>query len=278
MIDFAKKLYDDLLLKLQQLEGENEMPGDAPQLAVDAIETAISRIKEELKDYSFRSVEEEVEFFKSAMPMFLFLLIYHRERIEMESTEIMMNRELREGYFKHLFFRINEFYKENAKFLRYFRSGKTNLDEYYFLRRGLLNQEYSDLLTDPAFCNIYSVKLATQQAYALLERDIRNQFGSPQDGKTPAAPSGARLEWTDSKTDMIELIYSLEANGTFNGGKADIKDITECFENVFSIRLGNTSSAFQQILCRKKGYTIYIDKLRDGLLRRIDDIESRNIR
>jgi len=190
----------------------------------------------------------------------------------------MMNPETREEYFEYLFFRMNNFYKENAKFLRYCRSGKTNLDEYYFLRRGLLNQEHADLLTDLSLCNVYSVKLATQHAYALLERDIRSQVGSTQELKELYKQSGIQLEWTDSKTDMIELIYSLDANASFNGGKADIKDITAFFENAFSIRLGNTSSAFQQILCRKKGYTIYIDKLRDGLLRKIDDIENNNIR
>ena len=89
MIDFAKKLYDDLLLKLKDLESKKELSPLATELPVDAIETAIALIKDELKDYHFFSVEEEVEFFKSVMPMFLALRIYHTEKMEIESLVIL---------------------------------------------------------------------------------------------------------------------------------------------------------------------------------------------
>ncbi|AZI22545.1 hypothetical protein EIH07_05540 [Chryseobacterium taklimakanense] len=38
-----------------------------------------------------------------------------------------------------------------------------------------------------------------------------------------------KLNWTDSKAAIIELIYALYYRGTFNNGQADIKEIAKYF-------------------------------------------------
>ena len=45
-------------------------------------------------------------------------------------------------------------------------------------------------------------------------------------------------------------------------------------EYVFFVHIDNPYRSFQEILSRKKGYTLYPDKLRDGFIHKIDDIES----
>jgi hypothetical protein len=89
---------------------------------------------------------------------------------------------------------------------------------------------------------------------------------------------GNGLIWTASKTDLTELIYCFKEAGCFNDGNADVKQIAEYFEYVFSIELGNTSSTFQKIMSRKKGQTTYIDKLRNHINRKIDDIDENSLR
>jgi hypothetical protein len=81
------------------------------------------------------------------------------------------------------------------------------------------------------------------------------------------------INWTASKTDLIELIYGLYANRVFNNGKTTIKDITHFFEEVLGMKLGNTSLRFQEIL-RRKDSIAFLDQVRDALknyMNRIDD-------
>lgn len=81
------------------------------------------------------------------------------------------------------------------------------------------------------------------------------------------------INWTASKTDLIELIYGLYANKAFNHGKITIKAITHFFESTMDVKLGNTSLRFQEIL-RRKDSVAFLDQIRESLelyISRIDD-------
>ncbi|HEV8506549.1 MAG TPA: RteC domain-containing protein [Chitinophagaceae bacterium] len=83
-------------------------------------------------------------------------------------------------------------------------------------------------------------------------------------------PENLRLTWTRSKIDLVELIYALRELRVFSNGEAELKAITACFEYMFSFELGNISSAFQEILERKKSYTNITDKMRDVFLKKVE--------
>ncbi len=84
------------------------------------------------------------------------------------------------------------------------------------------------------------------------------------------------LNWTASKTDLIELIYGLYANKTFNHGKITIKGITQFFESVLDVKLGNTSLRFQEIL-RRKDSVAFLDQIRASLETYISRIDERQV-
>lgn len=85
------------------------------------------------------------------------------------------------------------------------------------------------------------------------------------------------LNWTASKTDLIELIYGLYANKTFNHGKITIKAITLFFESVLNVKLGNTSLRFQEIL-RRKDSVAFLDQIRTSLETYISRIDERQVK
>ncbi|EIA08661.1 hypothetical protein HJ01_02383 [Flavobacterium frigoris PS1] len=43
------------------------------------------------------------------------------------------------------------------------------------------------------------------------------------------------IKWNKSKTALIELIYALHAQKTFNNGKIDIAEMANYFEKIFDI-------------------------------------------
>jgi len=71
------------------------------------------------------------------------------------------------------------------------------------------------------------------------------------------------------------MAYAYKAKGSFNNGKATLKEIFEYLQWVFNIVLTNPSRDFQEILRRKSGYTIYIDGLKEDYLKYVDEIQSR---
>lgn len=83
------------------------------------------------------------------------------------------------------------------------------------------------------------------------------------------------INWTASKTDLIELIYGLYANKVFNNGKCTIKSITHFFENALDIKLGNTSLRFQEIL-RRKDSVAFLNQLQESLEAYISRIQDKS--
>ena len=86
------------------------------------------------------------------------------------------------------------------------------------------------------------------------------------------------LAWTDSKRGLTELIYSLQEQGSFNNGTADLKSFILCFEKTFSVELGNTSSSYQQLLSRKKGSSSFLTKLLEKFQQRICKMEEQHLK
>lgn len=72
-------------------------------------------------------------------------------------------------------------------------------------------------------------------------------------------PTFKLLQWTDDKIALVELIYAI--SNSVNNGKASIKSITECFQFIFQINLGNYYRILLDINNRKTNITRYLDTL-----------------
>jgi hypothetical protein len=274
MIDFTKNLYDDLVSRLKDLDTRVDPASLTPDLRMGMIEKAISRIKEKLKDHVFRNDDEEVYFFKFSLPPFLSLLIYYTEKTNIECMAFVVDPQIRKEYFTQQLRKINDYCKEHAELLRYYRSSGSSMDKHYFLRSSPLNQENISPLMDQSFCTLYTITIATFQAYARLAQEIRDQFpGSPGNGWI-STYTGVKLKWTDTKSGLVELAYSFKEKGSFNNGNVDLQSIFDYFEYVFFVHIDNPYRSFQEILCRKTGYSLYLDKLRDGFIHKINGIEG----
>ena len=73
------------------------------------------------------------------------------------------------------------------------------------------------------------------------------------------AESAGHLQWTASKTALVELIYALQSGGVYNNGQMEIKEIAETFQHVFKVDLGNYYHVFNEIRLRKKNRTSLLD-------------------
>ncbi|WP_245806797.1 RteC domain-containing protein [Arenibacter amylolyticus] len=70
---------------------------------------------------------------------------------------------------------------------------------------------------------------------------------------------------------MTELIYELHYQGVFDNGSSDIRLIAKFFESTFNFDLGNLYQTYLELRTRKMSKTKFLDALRDGLIKKMDD-------
>ncbi len=85
----------------------------------------------------------------------------------------------------------------------------------------------------------------------------------------------SKLNWTETKIALIELIYAIHSTGAVNRGATDIKVLAEAFEQAFHIDLGDIYRTYIEIRARKKERTKFIDYMKDSLIHRMDETDQK---
>ena len=277
MQNFTEKLHDELKAKLQMLEDDPHSEKFRAERRIGLIINTINQILKKLETHHFPTEKEEIVYFKSVLPSTVSLLVYYDGKNDWESVERLGTQKAKQDYLEQLFRKINDFFRDNDELFKYYRSGRTNLDRYYFLPKRNLDGENFDLISslmDPSFCTISCLKVSIFLGYATLEKNILQTLNKKEDGvklrkkvwgESNITDSFDRLEWTASKVALTELIYALKATGVFNHGNADLKTIARHFEKVFGVDLGNITRTYQEIITRKTSQTIFLDELKQKI-------------
>jgi hypothetical protein len=173
---------------------------------------------------------------------------------------------------------LQDFFFKHIDFYHYCRSGRTDLDEFYFLR----NTDSTKFLTDPFIINsdfhfssshdyLVSTILGNEMIEKYLTKSLFHEtvleFNKPQN------VNSSKLQWTASKTGLVELIYALQIGGVFNNGKAQVHDIAAIFQEQFDVKLINYYHTFNELRSRKKNRTAFLQNLRDDLAHKMDKLE-----
>ena len=81
-------------------------------------------------------------------------------------------------------------------------------------------------------------------------------------------------QWTDDKLNLIELIYAIYKTKSVNGGNTTLREIQECFEYLFQVKLGNISNRINEIDNKKGHDKLYLDILIKNLNNYLDEINA----
>ena len=271
---YTEKLHIEVLSKLDELDRDY----DSRILAdhrLGFITTVIDQIKEKLKTHLFDCIEDEINYFKYILPPTLALYIYYSEKIEWDRIIRQGSDKCRYKFHDRIYSQAENFRREYSMFCEYYRDGKTDLDNFFFLRNSPINREIKyqvRRILDPSSPPLHCELLATHIAYNKMEHELKMINAEENGTLSPIKPGKWRLRWTGKQIDLIELGYGLKETGSLNDGKASLKDIFDFLQEVFGIDLGNTSRLFQDIIGRKGGNLLYLDLMREKLRRRIDDI------
>lgn len=263
---------------LQHIATHSDNRFQAAERSCKAVQRHLENLKAFILDYTFRDMEEEIHFFKVIKPEYLKELVYFREVYYLEAARPLADTGTVREYFKTAMHRIQLSLERNHELYTYYRAGRTDRDSYYFTRgpkEGLLPEYEPD--TDGRFSTPYSSRLAEIYAFERLHSYISAQVRDLE--YTPAATdvsglSQLSLPWTDKKTGLIEILYGIQSMGSLNNAQAELNQIARLFEAAFHIDLGNYSRAFQEIRYRKKGRTPFLDRMKEMLLKRMDEADE----
>jgi hypothetical protein len=262
---------EDLEHKIQQITSKNLSPFEQSTQILPHVFEALKKVDKAILISKFINEDAEIHFFKTLKPKLVALEKYHRKIIEIESNNKSLTADQLANYLSEIS-NIKPS-KKDQEVHKYYKLRCSHQDSNYFLLKQNINhipfissKEYFN----PNTTSYHSEKFAQFIADEMIENYVKQRLHNVN-----ADTVKNKLVWTDNKTALIELIYALHSQGSFNNAKADIKDIADQFCAVFDIDLGEFYRAFVELRNRKTGRTKFLDSLRENLLKKMDIAEEK---
>lgn len=109
----------------------------------------------------------------------------------------------------------------------------------------------------------------------MIQVYLENQLYNLNKHLLPKQSSSISVNWTGSKTAMIEMIYAMHYQNVFDNGNIDIRLIAKHFENTFNVDLGDFYHTYLELKNRKVNRTKFLDSLREGLIKKMDEQDEK---
>lgn len=275
------KFYNETLHKLETAINELEIDDNCSIQRIEAVIELIAKTLTDLKQFvlnrGFKNTDEEILFFRHLKPTIVSKLIYFNTIYKIETrkpygskpTKKYLNKELK---------KLKRFFDQNLEFYKYYRSNNSYVDEKFFLRGNHDIKLWLDtyyLQSDQTFSTSHDYKVAKIMANDLIQVYLENQLYNLNKHLLPKQSSAISVNWTGSKTAMIEMIYALHYQNVFDNGNIDIRLIAKHFENTFNVDLGDFYHTFLELKNRKVNRTKFLDSLREGLIKKMDEQDER---
>ena len=284
MILLMDNHYNKVLRELECQINNMEIELDNPiELAESGISITLTHLKE-LKDYilksDFDSIEEEIYFFKKLKPNIVSKLIYYNAIYKIEMKKPYGNGNSVKKHFKTELSKLKRYFDNNLDFYKYYRTNSSYLDHKYFVRGNFdikLSLDTYYFESDHTFSTSHDYKVAKIITNDLIQVYLEDQlFHLSKKSINKIKPlNSPQLQWTASKAALIELIYALQAQNTFDNGQSDIKCIAKHFENIFNIDLGDFYHTYLELRNRKMNRTKFLDLLKDSLINKMDEQDEK---
>ena len=275
MINYCQTIISELDDRINELTYEPNNSLVAYENAIVLVLQKLEEIKKYIKRNGFKDDDEEILFFKQLKPQLVSKLIYFNAIYKIETKRPRGGDKTLKKYLNVELSKIKRYFDANLEFYKYYRTNSTHLDNKFFLRgkhdiKLSLDTYYFE--ADHNFTTSHDYKVAKIIANDLIQVYLEDQLSNNNQRKLLETPP---LNWTGSKTSLIELIYSLHSQGSIDNGNADIKIIAKTFENIFNIDLGDFYHSYLELKGRKINRTKFLDSLRDALIKRMDEQDEK---
>lgn len=266
------KIVSDIQKQEQKLSAEASSFMDEAYRMTVYLKELLGNIKYDIISEGFKTLEEEILFFKQIKPTILGKLIYYNKVFRIETACPASNGNMYESYFTMHLRELKQEYTEhvcNSDFYRYYRSGRADRDEQYFTLGNIncydgLNSFVFEI--DPKFSTYFDYKLAKIIANELIYNYLTTKLSPEQNPDVLLQQEETKdFFWTQTKNALIELIYALYACDAISHGKIGIRKISMVFQILFRISLNDIHNSFHRMKTRAGSRTLFLDQLKYSL-------------
>lgn len=273
------KFHNETLYKLETAINELEIEADYSiqriEAVIDTILKCLSEVKEYVLNRGFKSINEEIHFFKHQKPVIVSKLIYYNAIYKIETKKPNGTKAIRK-YLNEELRKLKRYFDNNLEFYKYYRTNNSFIDDKLFVLGKYdikLSLDTFYFEADHRFSTSHDYKVAKIMANDLIQVYLEDQLhNTTYREKSTDLPN---LNWTGSKTALIELIYALHSQAVLDNGNADIKVIAKTFERAFNVDLGDFYHTFMELKSRKINRTKFLDTLKESLIRKMDEQDER---
>ncbi|MFD0932531.1 RteC domain-containing protein [Psychroflexus salinarum] len=264
--------------ELKKLEGKSLSECSNVEAGIQLSRMYLQKLREAVRNQDFKTKEQEIYFFKVQKPFVYSRLKFYAKVYNYLLLKPAGSMKSQRQFIDDEIKKLQDNFKKNIDFVKYYREKETILDQYYFLR-GKDNlsivSDTSHFYTDAEFSTSHDNAIAKIMAYDLLVNFFNQElvalgFANKLEDKPKHICSDTSLKWTASKTDLIELIYALQASGAIKDGRAGIKQMAAVCEQIFDIDLGNYYKTYVEIRARKYNRTGFMTLLKSSLEQRMN--------
>lgn len=274
-IDNIIKIY---LTDIEKVEQLNLEIFKSVEQGIITSRNCLQKLRVILRNGKFVKKEDEIHFFKKQKPIVFGKLKYYAKLYKYLLRKPKGTNKSKRNFVDSEIKKLHDYFLENSYFVKYNRQDLGHLDEFYFLRGndnlGLI-ADASHFYTDVEFSTSHDSSVAKIIAYDLLLNFYSEELNALQKptvgNQRDALSTRLNLIWNNNKIDLVELTYALVASGAV---KSDIKELAMVFEYIFKIDLGNFYRSFLEMRGRKENPTRFIDSLKQGLLKRMEDVDE----
>lgn len=279
MNHFITKLNEELNKHLQIIDLEETNIINKAQKSIMCVKNTLSMLKNFILHYAFKNNAEEILFFKEIKPGIFSQLIYYTKLNNIESKRPIGSFEIQQKYLVNELEKLTSYFNSHLEFYRYYRMKSTFLDDKLFVRGREdfhLHLDNMMIYVDPEFSTSQDYMVAKIMANDRLEVYLKTEIdalsikaNNPNWGQVGNLGSSS-LQWTESKTALVELIYALQASTAINKGGVDIRELVALFEQIFNVRLTDVYRTYLEIKIRAIP-TKFLDSLKVGLVKKIEE-------
>ncbi|MGL1885504.1 MAG: RteC domain-containing protein [Reichenbachiella sp.] len=210
----------------------------------------------------------QINFFKEIKPKILSELHYYMELFTYLKERPKGSVKAKKIHIDYAMDKASSFINRHCEFNHYIQLESTHLDTVYFTKRDYDPKLHAHLEypADTTFSSPGDPTLSCLLAANRYVQFLKNELFTLKNPKLDTTWGNMKhLRWQRSKTDLVELIYSLHTAGAVNG---DLKDVVETMERVFDIDIGNFYRIYADIKL-KKHPSSFVTILKDSLLEKM---------
>ena len=280
MKDFVFNIRQRIESEIKNIQNSETHSANQIKQIISFIEERINELKIFIRNYSFKNEQEEILFFKELKPSVCCLLLYYIRLYHIEERRLGKTDFAQSVYLSKELKQVEKNNEQIGNFYQYYKSGNTNFDYLYFCRGSyniLLDTSCNSFEKERFFSTNHDYDVANIMANDLLKNYLiaeADKLNSQLYYQAIDVMYNHKMQWTDSKTSLVELIYALYSSGCINNGNISLKKMAQFTEAMFQIEIGDPYRTFLEIRGRKKSRTAFLDEMKNKLIETMDKLDN----